>query len=544
MTRRDWYKALAALGVGPATFHRALAAQAAKEPEITAEMVAQAEWVAGLTLTEDQRKEILSGLRRSARSYKALRAVPLPNHVPPAFAFVPAPPPPPPAAALPKTQPPAAVKRPESDDDLAFLPVTSLAYLVRTKQVTSTELTKLYLARLKKYDPTLKCVVALTEELAIKRAAKADEEFAAGKYRGPLHGIPWGAKDLIAVPGYPTTWGATPYKHQRFDSPATVVKKLDDAGAVLVAKLSLGALAMGDKWFGGTTRNPWNQSQGSSGSSAGSASAVVAGLVGFAIGSETLGSIVSPCTRCGATGLRPTFGHISRAGCMTLSWTMDKLGPICRSVEDCALVLAATHGSDPLDAAAVDRPFVWPPARKLTDVKVGYVESSRPLADRPELTTLRELGVTLIEIKLPDSLPVGSLNVILNAESACAFDDVTRNNVTEGLNDWPASFRRGQFIPAVEYIRANRIRTLVMKQMADLMETVDLYVGGNDLLLTNLTGHPTVVLPNGFRKSGDNEVPTAVTFTGRLYGEAELLAVAKAYQVARGHHLRRPPLDG
>lgn len=543
MSRREWFQLLAAAGIGPVAFQRALAVQAEGEGEITPAMIEQAEWIAGLKLSDKQREEVVDGLRRSARSYKAMRAVSLPNHVPPAFVFVPAPPPIQVASEPRKPVPSSEIKRPDSDDDLAFLPVASLASLLRTKQIRSIELTKLYLARLKKYDPALKCVVTLTEELALNQAAKADEDIAAGKYRGPLHGIPWGAKDLIAVPGYPTTWGASPYKEQRFDMTATVAKKLDEAGAVLVAKLTLGALAQGDKWFGGMTRNPWNQSQGSSGSSAGSASAVVAGLIGFAIGSETLGSIVSPCTRCGATGLRPTFGHISRAGCMTLSWTMDKLGPICRSVEDCALVLAETHGADPFDAAAVDRPFAWPPARDIKELKVGYVETRTPIADRAELKVLREIGVTLVPIKLPETLPVGSLNVILTAEAACAFDDVTRNNVTEGLNDWPVSFRRGQFITAVEYIRASRIRTLAMKQMAELMKTVDLYVGGSDLLLTNLTGHPTVVLPNGFRKQGDHDVPNAITFTGQLYGETELLAVAKAYQDATGHHLKRPPLD-
>jgi Asp-tRNA(Asn)/Glu-tRNA(Gln) amidotransferase A subunit family amidase len=312
---------------------------------------------------------------------------------------------------------------------------------------------------------------------------------------------------------------------------------------VLVAKLTLGALAMGDRWFGGMTRNPWDARRGSSGSSAGSASATAAGLVGFALGSETLGSIVSPCRECGATGLRPTFGRVSRHGCMTLSWSMDKLGPIARSVEDCALVLGAVHGFDGLDPCAVDRPFHWPSRRDLRTLTIGYFEGGRDAKDRDDLRILRDLGVKLTPIKLPDKHPVGALRYILTAEAATAFDELARKGVTEGVGVWPRTFRQGQFIPAVEYLRANRIRTLIMQEMEELMTKVDAYVGGDDLLVTNLTGHPTVVLPDGFRKAGDVERPTSITFTGRLYGETELLALARAYQDAGGHHLRRPPMD-
>jgi Asp-tRNA(Asn)/Glu-tRNA(Gln) amidotransferase A subunit family amidase len=407
--------------------------------------------------------------------------------------------------------------------------------LVRTRKVSSAELTELYLDRLKRYDPALKCVVSLTEELARKQAAAADKEIAAGAYRGPLHGLPWGAKDLIAYPGYKTTWGAGHYKDQTLDETATVAERLDNAGAVLAAKTTLGALAMGDVWFGGTTRNPWNVKQGSSGSSAGSASAVAAGLVGFAIGSETLGSIVSPCTRCGVTGLRPTFGRVSRAGCMALSWTMDKVGPIARSVEDCALVFAAVHGADGKDPTAVDRPFDWPCKRPLTDLRVGYTGDP----DRDEVKVLKELGVKLVPVKLPDAA-VAPLRTILSVEAAAAFDDITRDGVTDGLGAlWPRTFREGRFVSAVDYLRMQRVRSRVMAEMAKTMEAVDLYVGGNDLLLTNLTGHPTVVLPNGPTRSGS---PTALTFTGRLWGETELLAVAKAYQDATGHHRKRPDM--
>jgi Asp-tRNA(Asn)/Glu-tRNA(Gln) amidotransferase A subunit family amidase len=421
--------------------------------------------------------------------------------------------------------------------------LTALAALIRTRQVSSMELTRLYLDRLRKYDPVLHCVVTLTDDLALKQAEQADREIAAGHYRGPLHGIPWGAKDLISYPGYKTTWGATPFKEQLLDTKATVARRLEEAGAVLVAKLTLGALAMGDRWFGGQTRSPWDANQGSSGSSAGSASAVAAGLVGFALGTETLGSIVSPCRQCGATGLRPTFGRVSRYGCMTLAWSMDKVGPIARSVEDCALVFGAIHGFDGFDASAVDRPFAWPSTRDLRTLKVGYVDGPVAVQDRPELRVLRDLGVKLVAIKLPDKYPLGAMRIILDTEAATAFDDVTRQGITEGLNSWPETFRKGQFIPAVEYLRANRIRSLLLREMDEVMAQVDVYVGGNDLLLTNLTGHPTAVLPDGFRKRGEKEMPAAITFTGRLYGETELLAVAHAYQLATGQNLKRPPLE-
>jgi Asp-tRNA(Asn)/Glu-tRNA(Gln) amidotransferase A subunit family amidase len=544
-TRRHLLAVLAGLGVGSAVFQRALAADAEKAVTVTPEMIEQAEWIAGLNLTEDDRKALAAALTGSLRQFKAMRAVKLPNSVPPALAFNPAPWLPPSregrrGSVEPTTR--AAPKKPDADDDLAFLPVTALAALVRNRQVSSVELTKLYLERLKKHDPVLHCVVNLTEELALKQAEQADREIAAGRYRGPLHGIPWGAKDLIAYPGYRTTWGAAPFKEQTFDTRATVARRLDEAGAVLVAKLTLGALAMGDLWFGGMTRNPWNPKQGSSGSSAGSTSATVAGLVGFALGSETLGSIVSPCRRCGASGLRPTFGRVSRHGCMTLSWSMDKIGPIARSVEDCALVFGAIHGFDGLDASAVDRPFSWPCPRDLRTLKVGYFEENTPADKRDDLRVLREIGVKLLPLKMSSQYPVGAVSLILDTEAAAAFDDLTRTGVTEGLNSWPQTFRRHQFVPAVEYLRANRIRTLLMQEMEEMMSQVDLYVGGNDLVLTNLTGHPTVVLPNGFRKAGDSEVPSAITFTGRLYGETELLAVAHAYQQATGHHLRHPAL--
>lgn len=546
-SRRELFAAAAAVGIGTTSFHRAVAAEVAADPveKVTPEMVQAAEWVAGVELTDDQRKQVAAEMTQAVRGRAALLKVELPNSVPPAIHFrVDADPPPAgPKPVWPQYERKSAVPdRPAKDEDLAFLPLTDLAALVKAKKVTSKELTRLYLGRLKEYDPALKCVVTLTEDLALKQAEEADQEIAAGKYRGPLHGIPWGAKDLIAYPGYKTTWGAGQYKDQTLAEKATVAERLDAAGAVLVAKTTLGALAMGDQWFGGMTRNPWNVKQGSSGSSAGSASAVAAGLVGFAVGSETYGSIVSPCTRCGVTGLRPTFGRVSRAGCMALSWSMDKIGPIARSVEDCGLVFAHLHGADGKDPTAVDRPYRRVLGADLRALRVGYVEGAKD-DDRAELKTLKELGFKLVPIRLPKSPVPDPLLTILMVEAATAFDDLARAGVTEGIGAWGRTFRAYRFVSAVDYLRAQRVRTLLMREMAKVMEAVDVYVGGNDLLITNLTGHPSVVLPNGLRKRDGVETPTALTFTGRLWGEGELLAVAAAYQEATGHHTRRPDMD-
>ncbi|MFQ5671323.1 MAG: amidase [Acidobacteriota bacterium] len=464
----------------------------------------------------------------------------------------------------------AGAGRPAADLDLAFLPVSQQAALMRGGQTTSMELTRLYLDRLKRYDPLLHCVITFTEELAVRQAERADREMAGGRYRGPLHGIPWGAKDLLAVAGFPTTWGATPFKDQMREETATVVSRLEAAGAVLLAKTTVGALAWGDVWFGGKTRNPWKPEDGSSGSSAGSASGTAAGLLGFSLGTETLGSIVSPCTRCGATGLRPTFGRVSRHGAMALSWSMDKIGPIARSVEDCALVFGSLHGPDGFDPTVVDRPFHWPPRRDPRTLKVGYVPSlfdpARDIeTDDPQLQArmrewqgfdgrtlakLREIGFDLVPVELPASYPVRSLGLILTSEAAASFDALTRSGrdnrmVRQVADAWPNVFRLGQMVPAVEYLRANRIRSRVMEEMDRLMRTIDVYVsptyGGNNLLLTNLTGHPQVVLPNGFH-AGDG-TPTSITFTGRLYGETDLLSVAHTYQQATDFHLRHPDLE-
>jgi len=544
VTRRRLLGLLAGLGVGSALFQRAVAARAAEADGITPEMVAQAEWIAGIELSDDQRQSTLKSVVSVFRDVDALRKLPVLHQVPPAVYFHPAPGRP--AAEFVRsgtvTLAASDVKRPVREEDLAFLSVAQLAQLLRTKQVSSEELTRLYLARLARYDGLLHAVVTLTEQLALKQARQADAEIAAGKYRGPLHGIPWGAKDLIAYPGYPTTWGAPQFAHQRIESKATVAARLDEAGAVLVAKLSLGALAQGDDWFGGMTRNPWHPKEGSSGSSAGSAAATAAGLVGFSLGSETLGSIISPSTRCGATGLRPTYGRVSRAGCMTLAWTMDKIGPICRTVEDCALVFGAIHGHDGLDPTAVDQPFQWPPEGHISRLTVGYIESDKGIDERPELKTLQGLGVKLKPIRLPADPPADAITLMLNVESAAVFDELITRGDTKGLNSWPRVWRAARFVPAIDYVRASRMRTVLMRQMEEVLKEVDLYVGGDDLDITNLTGHPQVAIPHGFTQRDGVEVPESLVFTGRLYGETELLAVAQAFQQAAGQHLRRPPL--
>lgn len=546
LDRRRVLAALAGVGVGTATFQRALAWQAEQAGRVTPELIQQAEWIAGISLSEDDRKAIAQSVERDQRRFETLRKVELDHSIPPALSFFATPPQDAVAEirrGLVRPIQSAAAQKPATDEDLAFLPVTQLGALLRTRQVSSSELTKLYLARLKKYDPLLKCVVTLTEDLALEQAERADKELAAGRYRGPLHGVPWGAKDIIAWPGYKTTWGAGHYQDQKLDVKATVARRLEESGAVMVAKLTVGSLALGDQWFGGVTRNPWNPEEGSSGSSAGSTSAVVAGLVGFAIGTETLGSIVSPCRRCSASGLRPTFGRVSRYGCMTLSWSMDKVGPIARSIEDCALIFGAIHGADSNDITAVSRAFSWPPQREISSFKIGYFEGDRPAEERRAKEKLAELGVKLIPIKLPAKYPVNPLTLILNTEAAAAFDDLTRAGVHDGIGRWGTVFRTGQFVPAVEYLRACRIRTLVMQEMEQTMLGVDAYIGGDDLTLTNFTGHPTVVVPDGTRDKGKNDQPGTVTFTGKLFGETDLLTLAHAYQQVTTAHLQRPPLD-
>jgi Asp-tRNA(Asn)/Glu-tRNA(Gln) amidotransferase A subunit family amidase len=542
-----------------------------KHPAITQELLAAAAASAGLSFTDAELALMLEGVRRQLERYEQLRAVPIDNSVPPALRFDPRRPehiqlaeqPAPdqgqraederttlrPSSSVLPQEPNLEIHEPEN---LAFAPVTSLSRLIHSRQLSSTELTELYLQRLERYDPALRCVVTLTADLALEQARRADAEIAAGGYRGPLHGIPWGAKDLLATRGIRTTWGAAPFADQVPDYNATVVERLHDAGAVLLAKLTLGELAWGDVWFGGQTRNPWNPAEGSSGSSAGSAAATAAGLVGFAIGSETWGSIVSPATRCCVTGLRPTFGRVSRHGAMALSWSMDKIGPICRSAEDCALVFAAICGPDGNDSTVVEAPFNWNHDIRLSGMRIGYLkrafdeEREQRTNDQRVLDALLALGAQLVPIELPD-YPIEAMSFILSAEAAAAFDELTRNGHDDMLarqeaQAWPNVLRQARLIPAVEYIQANRLRTLVMRAMDTVMRGVDLYVGfgATDLLLTNLTGHPAVVVPTGVTEAG---TPTSITFTGRLYDEATILAVAKAYQDATGFHLQRPPMD-
>lgn len=626
LDRRGFLTACSLAGVRSALFPGVLytlASQAqetqdtdqSKPPKITPEMIDQAAIMAGIgPFTDEQKKMMIDGLVDQEGSYKAIRKLKLPNSVAPAYVFHPQPPQPQPrvpcdesssGTAAPVTGVVDGAEAPPVEQ-LAFASIRELGTLLSGRKITSLALTKMYIDRLKRYDAKLHFVITLTEERALAHAKAADEEIAAGKYRGPLHGIPWGAKDLLAVKGYPTTWGAGGFEHQSFDEDATVVKRLDAAGAVLIAKFTLGALAMGDKWFGGQTRNPWNPSQGSSGSSAGSASAVAAGCVAFAIGSETLGSISSPCTRCGATGLRPSFGFVPRTGAMALSWTMDKLGPISRSAEDCALVLNVIHGPDGQDASVYPAAFNWNPRVDVKSLRVGYLKSDfdeqppfklppPPASETAEekkerekrelerraararrdydrrydlaaLDKLRAMGINLIPVELP-KLPYGAMVPLLTAEAAAAFDDLTMSGrdrllTEQGVEDWPNAFRTSRFYPAVEYIQANRARTLACQQVSALFEKVDIIVtpsGGMQLLATNLTGHPALIVPNGLRgddaprppkvDNGDEDniggpgTPVSITFLSGLYDDARLAAFAEAYQQATGFNKVHPKLD-
>jgi Asp-tRNA(Asn)/Glu-tRNA(Gln) amidotransferase A subunit family amidase len=602
--------------------------KAAEPPKIGAEMLDQAAALAGVgPFTAEQKQMMLDGLKDQRASYDPIRALNLPNSLPPAFVFHPLP-----AAKEEETKPhcesvngflhlpdeslacigeigeerATALVAPPRIEDLAFATVKELSELLAAHKITSLALTQMYLARLKRYDSKLHFVITLTEERALAQAKAADVEIAAGRCRGLLHGIPWGAKDLLAVKGYPTTWGAGGFEHQSFDEDATVVQRLDAAGAVLVAKFSLGALAMGDKWFGGRTRNPWNPTQGSSGSSAGSASAVAAGCVAFAIGSETLGSISSPSTRCGTTGLRPTFGLVPRTGAMALSWTMDKLGPIARSAEDCAMILEAIHGPDGKDASVQPARFEWLPGSDWRSLHIGYLKSefdpAGPLKlqeaapnETPEekiereernvqmkqsrarrdydrryelaaLDKLRTMGVNLIPVELP-KLPYNAMVPLLTAEAAAAFDDLTMSGrdrllTEQGVEDWPNAFRIARLYPAVEYIQANRARNLAIRQISALFEQVDIIVTPStdtQLMATNLTGHPALIVPNGLRghdapkppaiDDGDHDdiggpgTPVSLTFLAGHYRDAKLAAFGQAYQQATGFHKLHPKLD-
>ena len=589
--RRNFLAFFAGTGLSATLLPGALWAQTEGKPVagITRDMVIAAEKIAGVEFSDAQREMLLEGVNTNLNRYVSLRDIPLDNSVPSALRFSP---------VLPgmrfdmKKQPirmskAPVVKRPANLEDVAFWPVTHLAQLIRTKQVTSVELTAMYLTRLKRYDPTLKCVVTITEELALNQARAADAEIKAGKYRGPLHGIPWGCKDLAARKGYKTTWGAAPYKDQVLDYDATIMQRLDAAGAVLIAKLVSGELASGDQWFGGQTRNPWNPDEGSSGSSAGPASATSAGCVGFAIGTETTGSIVGPSTRCSVYGLRPTFGRISRHGVMTLCWSLDKIGPIARGVEDLAIILNATYGPDGQDLTVSDVPFNWDAAFDIKKLRVGYAKAafdeSRPVPeekanDAAALDKLREMGVKLVPIEYPD-LPIQDITTICDTEAAAMFDELTRSHKDDMLarqeKNGDANFYRTlRFVPAVEFLKATRLRTLIMEQMAKMMAGIDIYIApmplgvrppigspaaaaaaaaaataprntarsliGLNTTLTNVTGHPGVVVRNGVNAKGQ---PTSFSMIGSLYGEAKLLRLAHAYQMATPWHALHPPLN-
>ena len=563
--RRQFLEACSGVGLS-GLFPGVLYAQVAEDdaPTVTVEHIEAAETMIGLSLTEEERELLVDNLNDQLENYQALRDADIPNSRAPAFTFDPRRG----GAEIPSgegadgaTLPLPTTTRPDAPEDLAYASLPELSHLVRTQKVSSRELTRRSLERLKEHNSDLNAVISYTEERAMAAAEQADQEIANGNWRGPLHGIPYGAKDLLAVEGTRTTWGATPYQDQRIDETAAVVEKLDDAGAVLVAKLSLGALAWGDVWFDGTTKNPWNLDQGSSGSSAGPAAAVSAGCVPFAIGSETLGSIVSPSTRCGVTGHRPTYGTVSRHGAMALSWTMDKLGPITRSAAGSALVYDAIRGATPGDPASVDAPFPFDAGTDPTDLAVGYVAGAfegdydNQEADQQTLEVLRSMGVELRAVEMPSDLPVGAMISTLDVEAATAFDDLTRSDgidelVRQGENTWPNVFRTARFIPAVEFLQMNRLRVDLMEAMHETMAEVDVLVSpsfqGGTLSITNLTGHPCVCVPNAFRPVEEGpdvrRQPGSISFVGALYRDDAALELAHAYQQETDFHERRPPI--
>lgn len=571
MDRRSFVRACTAAGTTAAFADALWATTAAAAPATTASPVAAraialrrraitvddirgAEALIGVEFTNDQRRMMFERIESNLRSYQAMRLVDIPNDVAPPFQFNPL------ITArqplLPRPRAPGAfrvsrpiVARPTSDAELAFLSIPELAQLIRTRRVTATELAELSLRRLRKYDPELRCVVNYTEERALRQAAAADREIAAGKYRGPLHGIPYGAKDMIAVQGYPTTWGAAVYRDRIIDTTATVVQRLDAAGAILVAKLAMGELGLNDTWYGGQTTNPWRPSTGASGSSSGSAAAVAAGLVPFALAEETMGSIVIPASRTGVTGLRPTFGRVSRHGAMTLCWSLDKIGPMARAVEGCVIVLEAIAGPDQLDPTVADIPMAWDPNRSLEGIRVGYFQWAfeQPHANKDHddatLAALRELGVHLIPVELPSDLPINAA-LIVRVEGSASLLEVAKDGgfdslATQNGDGWPTLFRSDQFVPAVEYLQASRMRTMLMRHMDTLFSKVDVFVAPTFgvLPLTDLTGHPCLVAPNGFNEEGE---PQSISFIGRLYGEAALCTVARAWQNATTFNKRKP----
>lgn len=522
---------------------------------LTKDHIANAEKLIDVELTDAERDSLMSQAQGYLVTYKAMHKQKIENALAPALFFDPSVNAP--LLAQKKAKPSVwdalkPLEMPKNKADLAFYSIPQLASLIKNKKISSVDLTRFFIERLKKYGDTLHCVISLTEDIALKEAATADAEIAKGQYRGLLHGIPYGVKDLFSVKNTRTTWGAKPFENQRFDEDAAVVQHLQAAGAVLVAKLSMGSLAMGDIWFGGLTRNPWDLAQGSSGSSAGSASAVAAGLLPFAIGTETQGSIVSPSTRCGTTGLRPTFGRVNRAGAMTLCWSLDKIGPITRSAYDAAIVFEAINGGNTEgDGSARNVAFSYANTTNLSQLRIAYPKNlfDSIKKDRNEwrtLEALEKLGVKLMPIEWKTSVPPRVMGVILMSEAAAAFDELTRTNLDDALTSqnrfsWPNYFRAARFIPAVEYINANRLRTKMMGEINQILRGYDCVVmpsfEGDILPITNLTGHPAVVMPNGFL----NNHPTSITFLGNLYDDATILAIAKAFQEATDFEDVHPP---
>lgn len=518
---------------------------------ISKKQVIAAQNLIGIKFEGKAIETMLAYLTSNRKGYESMRDFALDNAVSPALIFDPIPV----DYILPKNEGlndwkiNEAAELPANMDEIAFYPLLDLAGLIKSGKITAVDLTKLYLGRIKKYDDQLQAFVTITEELALNQAQKADEELAKGIYRGPLHGIPYGVKDLATVPGYPTTWGAAPYREQFLEQKATVVQKLEDAGAVLLGKLVSGSLARGDVWFGGKTKNPWDLEQGATGSSAGSGAATAAGLVAFSIGTETLGSIISPSTRTGSTGLRPTYGAVSKHGFMVLSWSMDKVGPICRSAQDCALIFDYIRGKDPYDRTTKEASFKPLSAPDLSQLKIAYFNelfekdsSSTGQNNQRTLEELSQMGIQPVPVKLPDNFPFEAFDIILRAESGAFFDELVRSGGVDQLVEQHEgsranSLRQSRFIPAVEYLQANRHRTLLIEAFHQLIKDYDLILsptyGGNQLLETNLTGHPALSLPNGFDDKGR---PTSITLVSNYFGEDKLIILANAYQKQYRYH--------
>ena len=515
-----------------------------EKKSVTVKNIISALKISGVVFPKKDIETMLSYVERNLDSYEEMRSYTLENNVSPALKFF---------VESDKNNntiyyfDPIQTALPENKEEIAFMTIGELSYLIKNKKITSVELTNIYLERIKKYDDTLSAVVTLTDSLALEQAKVADKEIASGKYKGVLHGIPYGIKDLASFPGYPTTWGAQPLKNQYLNEKADVIKKLENAGAVMLGKLSSGSLARGDVWFGGKTKNPWDLSEGSSGSSAGSASAVAAGLVGFAIGTETLGSIISPSTRCGVSGLRPTFGKISTEGFMTLSWSMDKVGPIARSARDCAIILEKIKNQP-------TKPKMLPFDNMGNKFKIGYLkemfdkDTSRFSSNNNQTISFFSKEYDLTPIFLPKEFPFKVFDVILRSEAGAFFDDfllqgLDSNMVEQGSRSRANSLRQARLIPAVEYIQANRHRENLIKEVASLFKEFDVILspsfGGNQLLITNLTGHPVISIPNGFDKKGH---PTSISLIGNYNSEHKILYFADIYQKETGHNKINPPL--